>query len=197
MMNDDTFRQWGVPLYQLGKKWKTWKRRDLRVILDHYDERYRPRACKLELMHALRKLRRDRGLDRKDSLTILRNHRRGMALPPLKPVLQTTGTDHWGSRSSRTPEPFVEPDLKTEDPVPPTQRECLVCLETLPSDGFPERMVTPACSHGRDVCLPCISQSIATQCTSKIWNHIDCPSCGERLEYDDIREFADSAVFGG
>lgn len=73
--------------------------------------------------------------------------------------------------------------------------DCIVCLEALEITAFPKRKTTAACSHKPDVCLQCLSNSIATQFTDKMWDQIDCPSCGQRLEFIDVKAFANSAVF--
>ena len=73
---------------------------------------------------------------------------------------------------------------------------CIVCFETLNPQTIPERRITSSCSHEPDVCRPCLATSIATQLNSKVWDHIDCPTCGQRLGFQDVKAFADHEVFG-
>ena len=74
--------------------------------------------------------------------------------------------------------------------------ECTVCLERLEPIAFPKRKITNACDHEPDVCLQCLSNSIATQFSNKLWDQIDCPGCGQRLNYGDVKAFASSVIFG-
>ena len=80
--------------------------------------------------------------------------------------------------------------------INPSQRECSVCLESLGLDRFPKRNITSTCNHAPDVCLSCLAQSIATQVSTKVWDQIDCPTCSERLQHTDVKEFASSVIFG-
>ena len=75
------------------------------------------------------------------------------------------------------------------------ERECIVCMESLPLLDFPVRNITSSCSHTPDVCAPCLSQSIATQLSTKTWNNINCPTCNQRLDYAAVKKFADNATF--
>ena len=74
--------------------------------------------------------------------------------------------------------------------------DCTVCFERLEASAFPKRNITAACNHEPNVCLTCLSGSIAAQFKYKIWDQIDCPSCGQRLDFMDIKAFADPVVFG-
>ena len=73
--------------------------------------------------------------------------------------------------------------------------DCTVCLESLEASAFSERNITAACNHEPNVCLACLAKSITAQFTSKIWDHIDCPACGQRLDFMDVKAFADPVVF--
>ena len=72
---------------------------------------------------------------------------------------------------------------------------CNVCLESLEPTAFPKRQTTTACDHNPDVCLQCLSHSITAQFENKMWDQIDCPSCGQRLGFLDVKAFAEPAVF--
>ena len=77
----------------------------------------------------------------------------------------------------------------------PSERECTVCMEALSLSNFPARNITSSCNHEPDICAPCLSQSIATQFTTKAWNNIGCPTCSQRLSYADVKKYADNATF--
>lgn len=77
----------------------------------------------------------------------------------------------------------------------PFNPPCAVCFEHLNPQNFPDRKTTVTCSHEPNVCRPCLSTSISTQFTSKVWNQIDCPTCGERLNFQDVKDFAESEIF--
>ena len=59
-----------------------------------------------------------------------------------------------------------------------------------------EAKFTSSCNHEPDVCRPCLTTSISTQFNGNVWDQIDCPNCGQRLEFHDVKAFADSVVFG-
>lgn len=77
----------------------------------------------------------------------------------------------------------------------PNQKECTVCMESLALESYPKAKITLLCEHVPDVCLKCLAQSIATQFTTKVWDQVDCPTCSERLQYADIKRYADAAIF--
>jgi hypothetical protein len=45
------------------------------------------------------------------------------------------------------------------------------------------------------VCRRCLRTWISTTFASKIWDEINCPTCSERLDYEDVRESAPAHVF--
>ena len=96
------------------------------------------------------------------------------------------------SSSDDAPENVMAQDIAMAEA---SNLSCTVCLEDLSSQNFLDRKVTVSCNHEPDVCRPCLSTSISTQFTSKVWNQIDCPTCGERLDFQDVKEFAESEIF--
>lgn len=176
-------------------------------------------------MRRLNRLVHDYDLDRFDRLGILSAYARGDALPPRKPKISTvTSVSAVKETFSVKNVPSVKrvPDVKRVPRVTKVASvkkkkvasvkkvssvkkvarvtkvsgfDCIVCLEALEITAFPKRKTTAACSHKPDVCLQCLSNSIATQFTDKMWDQIDCPSCGQRLEFIDVKAFANSAVF--
>lgn len=94
---------------------------------------------------------------------------------------------------TQAPDPVSEPVEDPIDVVPVAQviRECEVCLESLTPDTTPQRIVTFACQHEIDTCQQCLVTSLSTQMSEKMWDQINCPSCGERLSSDDVQVLAD------
>ncbi len=165
MINDETYRQAGVPTTLLDCPYKRWRMDHLRAVLEHYGRSWRYRASKLELMSELHRLVQERQLTSQDKSRILT------------------------ARKS---------SLIGGDPVPPesaARLDCVVCFEGLGPTNAPQRKIASACDHEANVCLSCLSQSIATQFASKVWDQINCPSCSARLEHQDVRAFADAEVF--
>ena len=74
------------------------------------------------------------------------------------------------------------------------QIECNVCTETKHSSYFPAGKITEKCRHTVDVCTECLTEWIDVQSHDKIWNEIDCPSCGSRLAPEDINKYGSRDV---
>lgn len=73
--------------------------------------------------------------------------------------------------------------------------DCIVCAESKTTRHFPTRPPTAACTHEPQTCTRCLRQWITSEFEGKVWDHIDCPECRERLQHDDVQRFAPSAVF--
>ena len=73
--------------------------------------------------------------------------------------------------------------------------ECVVCDEALINSNTPNRRITLSCQHEPDVCLDCLARSITVQFESKVWDNIDCPSCGDRLAFEDVQAFGTAETF--
>lgn len=78
---------------------------------------------------------------------------------------------------------------------PKLKKECVVCTDSRSLFRFPSYPPTAQCSHNADVCRRCLRTWIRTTFASKIWDEISCPTCSERLDYEDVREFAPSDIF--
>lgn len=215
----------GVPATLLGMSYHSWTRTQIQVILDHYQWQYdKITHSKQNLMHELDLLIQEHDLnihDRRDILNALKRHdplpqrkprvRRvpHPALPDRKAIArrerapnraQTRATSQL-TVAATTPATlqapgdttFTEPSHKFASAWP---KDCVVCFETLNPQTIPERRITSSCSHEPDVCRSCLAESIATQLDSKVWDHIDCPTCGQRLGFEDVKAFADHEVFG-
>lgn len=148
--------------------------------------------------------------------------RAGGPRPPQKPVVLRT-TASGGNHDTRilaevkqsppttpsndeTAQQLAQPTWSTNEPpeavsardvtgAEASNPPCAVCFEDLSTQTSPDRKITNSCSHELDVCRPCLSRSISTQFTSKVWNQIDCPTCGERLDFHDVKDFAESEIF--
>ncbi|KAF2691867.1 hypothetical protein K458DRAFT_6566 [Lentithecium fluviatile CBS 122367] len=75
------------------------------------------------------------------------------------------------------------------------RKECTICTESRLLSRFPKCPPTRSCTHSPDTCRRCLRKWITTSFTSKIWYHIDCPECNERLSYIDVKAFADPTLF--
>lgn len=80
------------------------------------------------------------------------------------------------------------------DPELPTV-ECEVCYESLPASDFPADTITPACRHETKVCYGCLEQHIAVQIQEGVLGQLKCPSCPEKLSYEDIQAYASPDIF--
>ena len=228
MSTTEYYLRLGVPTTILGLSHNSWKRTQIRLILDRYKWAYGKDTTlartKLNLMHELDLLVQEYDLDVKDRFEIFNARKRGEPLPPLKSrvrrVPHPTFLDRKAvarreiarnqARTGTTPQPPVAATRATTLQVPddtavtnsilsianPLPRDCVVCLETLNAQNTPKRKITSSCNHEAEVCKSCLMTSIATQFDSKVWDQIDCPSCGQRLDFRDVKAFADPVVFG-
>ena len=215
MSTTEQYRRLGVPTTLLGLGHRSWTKSHIRLVLDHYGWNYQAiTGTKLNLMHELDLLVQEydlRPADRKSILNASNNGKTPRRSPrvrrvphPTFPPVEVVGR----RRSSRVPTKArtkkaprkVSKKSVTAAPTPEVvndlRRDCVVCFETLTAENTPNRNITTSCDHEPDVCTTCLSTSISTQFTSKVWDQIDCPTCGERLGYQDVQEFADSDVFG-
>ncbi|KAF2632608.1 hypothetical protein BU25DRAFT_319705, partial [Macroventuria anomochaeta] len=78
---------------------------------------------------------------------------------------------------------------------PLQKKECVICTDNRSLSRFPSDPPTAHCAHNADVCRRCLRTWISTTFASKVWDEINCPICSERLNYEDVREFAPSKVF--
>ncbi|KAJ4984141.1 E3 ubiquitin-protein ligase RNF19B [Stagonosporopsis vannaccii] len=79
--------------------------------------------------------------------------------------------------------------------VPRQKKECVICTDNRCLSHFPSHAPTERCSHKADVCRRCLRQWITTTFAEKVWDEVNCPMCSERLDYEDVREFAPSEIF--
>lgn len=197
MSTTEDYRRFGVPTTLLSLSHNSWTRANIRLILDYYRWKYEATTrTKMKLMHELHLLVQEYDLDFLDRWEIFNAHKSGSPLPRRKP------------RVRRVPRPAF-PDCKAtarrhisyilETPRPEVAnalpRDCVVCFETLSPQNTPKRKVTSLCNHEPDVCNSCLAISISTQFNSKVWDQIDCPTCDQRLGFQDVKTFADSPVF--
>lgn len=193
----------GVPTTLLGMSYRSWTGTQIQIILDHYQWQYdQITRSKQNLMHELDLLIQEHDLDIQDRRDILNALKRGDPLPRRKsrvrrvphsalPDRKAIARRERAQNRAQT-RAFTDPSHKSASALP---RDCTVCFETLNPQTIPERRITSSCSHEPDVCRSCLATSIATQLDSKVWDHIDCPTCGQRLGFQDVKEFADHEVF--
>ena len=203
----------GLPNDLLGWGYRSWTKSDIRLVLDHYRWDYQTfTENKPNLMHELDLLVQEYNLGPADRKSIL-NARYNGQTPERKPRVRRMPhptfppVDAAGNRHSSRVQTLARKKIaarkarKNSVNTAPTPevgnllRDCVVCFETLTVENTPERKVTTSCDHEPDVCTTCLSTSISTQFTGKVWDRIDCPTCGERLGYQDVQEFASSEVF--
>lgn len=77
----------------------------------------------------------------------------------------------------------------------PLKKECVICTDVRSLSRFPDRPPTKQCAHDMDACRRCLRTWIQSEFSTKIWNEIKCPICAERLQHDDVRQFAPHEVF--
>ena len=209
------YRLLGVPTNLLGLGYRNWAKSHIRLVLDHYRWDYQAiTETKLNLMHELDLLVQEYDLRPEDRKSIL-NARYNSQTPerrprvrrvphPTFPPVEVAGRRHSSQvqtkvRTKKAVRQACEKSVSTApipDVVNDLRRDCVVCFETLTVQNTPKRKITPSCGHEPDVCTTCLNTSISTQFTSKVWDQIDCPTCGERLGYQDVQELANSEVFG-
>ena len=210
-----TTEQYGLlgPNTLLGLGYRSWTKSDIRLVLDHYRWDYQAiTESKPNLMHELDLLVQEYDLGPADRKSILngkngktpqrRPRVRRVSHPTIPPV-EVVGRRH-SSRvqtkaRTKTAARKARKNSVTTAPTPDVvnlPRDCVVCFENLTVENTPKRNITTSCTHEPDVCTACLSTSISTQFTGKVWDQIDCPTCGERLGYQDVQEFGDSKVFG-
>ena len=208
MSTTEQYHLLSVPNTLLGLGYSSWTKSDIRLVLDHYRWNYNAiTETKPNLMHEPDLLVQEHGLGPADRKSILNPSKNGNTpqrrVPrPTFPPVEVVGRRH-SSRvqkaRTKTAARKARKNSVTTAPTPEAvnlPRDCVVCFETLTVENTPMRKITPSCDHEPDVCTTCLSTSISTQFTGKVWDQIDCPTCGERLEYQDVQEFADSEVFG-
>lgn len=64
---------------------------------------------------------------------------------------------------------------------------CDIAQVSLNNDTFP---ITQTCDHPRDVCHDCLRQHILSRSKVLGWNDINCPTCSQPLQYNDVRRAA-------
>ena len=218
MAPTEGYHRWRVPKRLLGWGLSTWSGPRIRLILDHYEWDYRAiNPTKSNLMHELHLLVQEYDLDSGDRMEIFNARQRGEAPPRRKPRVRTTShptllvarqkyarNPPQGRTRSQTALAIsatqqMRTDAVATNPLPiiasTLPRDCIMCFETLNPQNTPERRITSSCNHEPDVCRSCLATSISTQLDCKVWDQIDCPTCGHRLNFQDMREFADPAAF--
>ena len=205
----------GFPTTLLGLSYNSWTRENIRIILDHYQWRYHSHR-KRDLIHELDMLVQEHDLGLEDRGEIFKAIRRGNPLPTCKPRVRNVPHTTLPDRKSTARHALAQKPAQTRTRSqaaaaastsntnltksrPQVQsslsKDCVVCYETLNTRTIPQRRITSACNHEPDVCKSCLARSISTQITSKVWDQISCPTCSQRLGFQDVKTFADPDVF--
>jgi hypothetical protein len=92
--------------------------------------------------------------------------------------------------------PVTEQDASFIDPSESLPKiECEICCEEFPSSEFPSPTITLVCKHPAGVCYSCLEQCISVQIQEGVLGQLNCPSCPEKLSYEDIRAYASPDLF--
>lgn len=186
MISDQDFIDAGLPLKFLGKNWKWWRLGEVRQILSHYGKTCWEGDSRLRHMRLLNQVCEEHDFRSVHLAQFRLAIKLDYELPPPRPSIKDSEISTPLSASQKKPSSAVDhEDLETE---------CSICLQDLPAKRFPKR-ITGACDHDSNVCFECLRASITTQFASNVWNQIECPTCQERLQYMDMKLFADSKVF--
>ena len=216
------YDEMGFPTTLLGMSYRSWTRENIRIILDHYQWRYDTRT-KLQLMHELDLLIQEHDLDLEDRREIFKAIKSDKPLPRCKPRVRRVPHTTLPDRKSAARQALAQNPARTrtrsratvaasttitlQAPKNPNStnpgrpvtsnlsKDCVVCYGTLNERTVPHRRITSACNHEPDVCRSCLATSISTQFNSKVWDQISCPSCSQRLGFQDVRAFAEPDVF--
>lgn len=79
--------------------------------------------------------------------------------------------------------------------LPPSFRDCCVCMDSLSHSNFPQQKITATCNHSPTVCLGCLTQSINSQIPDVAWDQVKCPECSEPLPFDVVKTWASEEFF--
>ena len=203
----------GLPGNIMGVKPKSYTVQWLHNFLGYYGVPFTLRTTKPELLHLLAGLveaqhlnRFDRGqfdLLRSGNVPIVPNFQD----PRARPAYIVRHRDDVGAVPAQQgygppipianevePQPFQFHQLVSE-PHSRQARDCAVCLEEKAAATFPRRRVVDACQHESNTCLACLQEHIAAFFQANDPQHIACPTCNERLEHKDVREFATDVSF--
>lgn len=189
MVRRETYEAAGLPCSMLGLGCASWTKADICTVLSRYDVRHASGYSKLLLLFLLNDLIQTRKLTIESRYEIVKGRPYLGRQPRHRYILNTHSPD-------LTVHTTFPVGLSPTASIPSSLDEnCVVCFETLTSTSIPGRKITKTCDHEPLVCLECLAQAIASQSESKIWNHINCPTCHARLSYEDIRAFAPVTVF--
>lgn len=93
------------------------------------------------------------------------------------------------------PEPKAEDDREADFEPSGPEIECEICCESLKASNFPSSTITLLCEHPAGVCYGCLAQCISVQIKEGVLGQLNCPSCPEKLSYEDIKSYATKEVF--
>ncbi|KAL5336369.1 hypothetical protein BJX70DRAFT_283228 [Aspergillus crustosus] len=75
------------------------------------------------------------------------------------------------------------------------RKECLACLEELPSSSFPKHPISPGCEHPLgQICQPCLKRSLQAQLDDGADRRFSCPLCRQPMSERDVKRWAKPEV---
>ena len=208
----------------LGSPYKSWRKAGLRGILSRYGRFPGKRATKLELMSSAQEAVEEHGASLQGGLTSeimlelmtlaqaaaekhraseKRRHRskylwsqtRSRCSRSHRGLARSSSKDEGGESMLGQTETTLQTDGIIPDRDEIDRPGCSVCLDSFDQSNTPSRAITSLCRHKLNICKRCITTSISTQFSEKVWDHVECPSCKERLTYHDMETFADRETF--
>ena len=211
--NKSHYIEAGVPHSLFGRSYANICQKHLRRLLQHHRIGDLDQGKKIDYVHAIHLLMRDRGVPNTPEL--YQTLCQGSCLPELhssfRPVtlLRLLGGE---LTSSRLRQNIIQERGRSNgaDSIAPRNNvcsrqtetgqhpsttasvDCISCSEPLADLDAPNLRITQSCNHDRDICLDCLSQHIDIQFRDNIWDQIRCPSegCREILNADDVNEYA-------
>lgn len=213
LFNKTHYIEAGVPHSLFGRSHAKICQKHLRTLLQHHRIGGLDHGNKIDYVHAVHLLIRDRGVPNTPKLyqMLCRGSRLRALQPPVRRVTlrRFLGGELTSSRLERNiirgrgrlsatnfdaPRTNVCPRSAETGQLPPSTGsvDCISCSEPLTNLEAPNLRITQSCNHDRDICLDCLSQHIDIQYRDNIWDQIRCPSegCREILNADDVNKYA-------
>lgn len=180
-----------------GYSYAGWHCAELRDALRHLGRRSRSKNSKPDLWAALRSAIEDRRLSEPACAQLAETYVRH-ATARREHIRQARNARSRAAAAQQSdghdPNPFGSIAPTANSPVE-EPFDCVICTETLGINERPERPEGSGCAHENSACRQCLAQSISAQLSNKSWDALQCPSCQSSYGYNEIKAFADPAVF--
>jgi DNA-directed RNA polymerase subunit RPC12/RpoP len=179
-----------LPDYIMGFKCSRHRVDDMKQILRHYNQLFMSNVTKPELLGLVSALEKTLSapelvfvISWLDIRGLKENFSKAKA-KETRPFQKLRGRPE-----SREEEGQVENEDDEEIVASTQPTECSVCMESLLSSQFPQERLTSSCDHEMTVCSTCVTQSIDQQIIDQPYEHISCPECSNRLQFEAIKHF--------